>query len=88
MSAEEWGKIQRKNVNVGRPRIHPIKIKSNKPGTGWKGRWRVTAPGGDIIVIDNLSKFCKKHGLSTAGMSSVSLGGRKHYRGYNCDRII
>ena len=49
--------------------------------------WEITFPDGQVIVIKNLTQFCKKKGLNQGGMNQVSLGRRKHHKLFKCRKI-
>lgn len=46
--------------------------------------WIVTTPKGKELLIKNLTKFCRKRGLSTSGMSHVFFGRASQYKGWLC----
>jgi hypothetical protein len=39
-------------------------------------------PHGEIVLIKNLSRFCKENNLSLGNMQSVLYGTRSHHKGY------
>lgn len=43
--------------------------------------WEVTDPAGNVIVTDDLTGYCKEHGLSYAGMMDVWAGRQHQHRG-------
>lgn len=58
--------------------------RNGKFGGGWKGNWEITHPDGRQEVVESLTAFCNKHGLSQGNMTEVSNGKRKQHRGYSC----
>lgn len=46
--------------------------------------WLIIFPDGNELVIRNLSRFCKEHGLDSASMTSVSKGRNKTHKGFKC----
>lgn len=49
--------------------------------------WQITDPKGNIFVIKNLSRFCKKNGLNPSHMSTVAKRKRKHHKGWGCKKV-
>lgn len=49
--------------------------------------WEITNPEGDTFIINNLTQYCKKHGLDHGNMSNVASGRYKQYKGYICKRL-
>ncbi len=46
----------------------------------------VKSPNGTIYTIDNMSEFCRQHGLHSSAMSAVNLGKLPSYKGWTrCD---
>lgn len=41
------------------------------------------SPDGDVVIIYNVSKFCRDNGLSQSAMSAVKLGKRKSHKGWS-----
>lgn len=46
--------------------------------------WCVTTPEGRIILVKNMSQFCRDHGLNQGTMSAVARGKHKQHKGYRC----
>ena len=49
--------------------------------------WEVTPPDGVVIIIRNMKKFCREHGLTYPMMSAVAAGREKSHKGYTCKKI-
>ena len=49
--------------------------------------WRITDPDGNVMIITNLTEFCRERGLGQANMVSVSTGRLKHHKKYHCERL-
>ena len=47
----------------------------------------ITCPNGLKYTVNNMTNYCKEHGLILSKMSSVSTGKLKHHRGYTVERI-
>jgi len=50
-------------------------------------RWEITTPNGEIIIINNLHKFCKENNLDQGNMVKVSQGILKQHKGWKCVKI-
>lgn len=50
--------------------------------------WRITTPYNEIIIIKNLSKFCKENGLDQRNMSKVAAGIYKTSKGFKCEKVL
>ena len=48
----------------------------------------VDPDGKEYITTKGLTQFCKEHNLQQSLMSSVSVGKRKHHKGWLCELII
>lgn len=46
--------------------------------------YEITNPDGLVFIINNLSRFCKKSGLTLSNMYHVAIGNRNHHRGWKC----
>ena len=44
--------------------------------------WIITDPSGEVFHLDNMSDFCREHGLNQAHLSAVAKGTRKHHKRY------
>jgi group I intron endonuclease len=63
------------------------KISTSKKGISVGAEnWIVTTPTGEILEINNLSKFCRDNLLDQANMISVSKGRQKSSKGYKCQK--
>lgn len=60
-------------------------IRPEKPGPGWKGKYRITYPNGTTTIVLSLTKFCKENGLSQGNMASICRGERQQHKGYKCE---
>jgi hypothetical protein len=47
-------------------------------------KWIITKPTGEEIIITNLEKFSREHGLWAQNMRKVALGKLRHTHGYMC----
>lgn len=67
------------------------RMKVNNPSFSEKHRnrqsWLVISSSGEEFTITNLKSFCKKNGLSSGHMCRVSIGARKHHKGWNCFKL-
>ena len=52
------------------------------------GVFEITTPEGEVLVVKNLSAFCRSHGLSQGNMTNVSKGRAKQHLGYKCRRLV
>jgi group I intron endonuclease len=59
--------------------------RSEKHGSGWKGKYKVTFPTGESLIIFSLTDFCKKHMLSQGNMAAICRGERTQHKGYKCE---
>ena len=50
-------------------------------------KYEVITPNGEIIVVFNLSKYCRQNNLNVGHLSSVANGNRKHHKGYGAKKI-
>lgn len=46
--------------------------------------WIVTRPDGVEEEVEDLTLYCKEHGLSRSKMYEVASGARKQHKGYKC----
>lgn len=49
--------------------------------------WEVTIPSGEVIIVNNMLKFCKEHNLNPSTMSAVARGKRGKHHGYKCKKL-
>lgn len=74
---------QRKYCNSCRPTTHskPRKASHSKNPTHI---YEITSPAGEVFIIDNLTKFCKEHGLQKSNLCCVVNGkpNYKQHKGY------
>lgn len=49
--------------------------------------WEITTPSGEIIIIKNLAKFCRKNDLDQRNMTKVAAGIYKTSKGYKCKKV-
>lgn len=71
------------NCGINEPK--PLKTRSNSSGTP-RG-YVITSPTGEITQITNLREFCRNHSLNNGTMVEVSLGNRKHHKGWTVTRL-
>lgn len=50
-------------------------------------KWEITTPNGEILIIQNMAKFCLENNLQNSKMTLVSQGERKHHKGFKCRKI-
>jgi hypothetical protein len=50
-------------------------------------QWEVLFPSGILIVVSNLTEFCKEMGLTVSLMNKVSKGKRNHHKGYQVRKV-
>ena len=51
-------------------------------------KWKITTPGNEIFIIENLLQYCKDHNLTMSAMCSVAKNKRSHHKQYKCEAII
>lgn len=61
--------------------------RSDKSGPGWKGKYKITCPDGQVIIVSSLMRFCKDHGLSQGNMAAICRGERNQHKGYKCEYV-
>lgn len=44
------------------------------------------SPTGEVLQTEDISNFCKAHGLDQSALNKVALGKRNHHRGYSLYR--
>lgn len=49
--------------------------------------YKVITPMNEMLMITNLSEYCKQVGLTEALMYKVANGSRAHHKGYKCSKI-
>ncbi len=60
-----------------------VKIKKHKQIKQFK--YKITDPNGNIILVNNLSKFCKQNNLNHPSLSMTICGKRTHTKGFYCE---
>lgn len=50
--------------------------------------YEIKFPDGNLLEIDNLSKFCRENNLNKGHMASIARGERKHHKGFSCRKKI
>jgi hypothetical protein len=50
-------------------------------------KWELISPNNEILVVQNLYKFCLENSLDQGLMSAVSKGKRKHHKGWKVKQI-
>lgn len=50
--------------------------------------WKVITPTGDIIVVRNLTKFCKENSLNKGCMSEVANKKATHHKNYRVEKVL
>lgn len=68
--------------------IKPKEVKSRAISRSTPMGYIVTSPDGEVITIDNLREFCRNHSLNNGAMVEVSLGNRKHHKGWTVTRLL
>jgi len=72
------------NCGINEPK--PLKTRSNSSGT--PTGYVIISPVGEITQITNLREFCRNHDLNNGTMVGVSLGNRKHHKGWTVTRLL
>jgi hypothetical protein len=49
--------------------------------------WELRTPDGKVIVIRNLTQFCRDHNLSVGCLSAVARGDRRSHKGWTCRKL-
>lgn len=49
--------------------------------------WEVTTPANEVLLINNMLEFCRKHKLNASAMSAVARGKKSMYKGYKCKKL-
>lgn len=49
--------------------------------------WEVTTPANEVLLINNMLEFCRKHKLNASAMSAVARGRKSMYKGYKCKKL-
>lgn len=49
--------------------------------------WEVITPQGEVLLINNMSAYCKENNLSASKMTGVAKGDRKHHKGFKCKKL-
>lgn len=52
-------------------------------GFSFRKRYSILSPSGEILQIDNMKKFCRDNGLTSANMYAVIRGRRSQHKGYS-----
>lgn len=75
-----------KGVKTGKHSLDHIR-KNKESNSEW---WRLISPSGECFTIKNKKQFCsdhKEYNLSSSSLSLVSLGNRKHHKGWTCEKL-
>lgn len=64
----------------GKKRSDQVKDKMRQSGI--KYNYLIEDPNNNLIKVTNLTQFCKDHNLDAGTMHKVSLGKRKHHKGF------
>jgi len=62
-------------------------IYANKGITIAEKKWEIVTPTGEVLVINNLAKYCREHNLLKHKMCEVSKGKWKQHRGFKCKKL-
>ncbi|NBQ68974.1 MAG: hypothetical protein EBU46_09145 [Nitrosomonadaceae bacterium] len=57
-------------------------IRSGRPAPWFAKTYHLVDPAGAVIVVNNMSQFCKQHRLSHGTLSMVVSGLRNHHKGF------
>jgi hypothetical protein len=49
--------------------------------------WEVITPANEVLLINNMLEFCRKHKLNASAMSAVARGRKSTYKGYKCKKL-
>lgn len=82
----EWAQLMSEKFK-GRP--CPTKGKARVNPDAQSKVYRVTSPLGDVIIIRNLSRFCREHNLHLGHMCGLATGSRKakRHKGWTCEHF-
>jgi len=72
--------------DANRNRVIPESEKERRSNSACKYSYTITTPDNDIIITNNLKKFCRDNNLNHGTMYMVVNGKRKHHKGYKCIR--
>ena len=50
-------------------------------------KWKIITPDNKIVIVKNLSQFCRDHNLDSGHMNRVSKGIRNHHKKYKCFKL-
>lgn len=92
---EEWKlKIKNNNAKYWLNKNHSEetkqKLKLINQGKEYPERRKkyiITSPCGEVIIVDNLSKFCIENNLQRTKMVSVANQQRTHHKGFICSKL-
>ena len=82
LSEEQKAKLSNMRSGVPKSSNHVEKV-----AEAISKEWEITFPFGNVVVIKNLSKFCRDHNISDRGMWLVANGYRKQHKGFKCRKL-
>lgn len=66
--------------------LEHVEKRKNSTKITYQGKlYLVSTPEGELVKIQNLTRFCKENSLSVDNMRSVLKGKRKHHKGYSVE---
>ena len=80
LSNLKWGTIKENIEDAIRNNVYKMPDNSKK--------WLVKIPSGDIIEVENLSKFCFENNLTKQNLHKTYRGDRNHHKDYKLLRML
>jgi hypothetical protein len=77
-NAGSMRKYHFENCKVLTPEIKIARIKQEIQAQ----LWTLCSPNGDFITVTNMRAFCRDNSLNNGAMTEVTLGNRKHHKGW------
>jgi len=81
-----YGKKGELSPNYGK--LHSEESKRKRSISNAKFTWEITSPIGEVVIINNLSEYCRKNNLSVGCMTMVAAGKQDSHKGYACKKIV
>ena len=80
LSNLKWGTIKENVEDAIRNNVFKIPDNSKK--------WLIKSPSGDIIEVENLSKFCSENNLTKQNLHKTYKGDRNHHKNYKLLKML
>jgi hypothetical protein len=84
---EKAKELKSKRIESNKNRTVSQETKNKIAENNAKKTYKLTNPNGDIILIKNLSKFCKNNNLTATLMFTVAYGKQKQHKGWKCELV-